>query len=106
LADRSEGSFALDSGPGRLLSAALNLWVERGYEAVGVQEICDAAQVTKPTLYHYFGSKAGLLRAIVELNGQRLAEFLPARSFDPSMYREHWSGYASAGFDTWRAIRV
>jgi len=67
-----------------ILSAALELWVDRGYEAVGVQQICTDAQVTKPTLYHYFGSKAGLLRAIVDLNDRRLAEFVPSQSFDPS----------------------
>ena len=37
---------------------------EKGYDAIGVQEIADAAGVTKPTLYHYFGSKYGLLQAV------------------------------------------
>ena len=37
-----------------------------GYEAVGVAEIVCQAGVTKPTLYHYFGSKEGLLIAIIE----------------------------------------
>jgi len=49
-----------------LLSAALKLFVARGYEAVGVQEIVEAAGVTKPTLYQYFGSKLGLLEALLE----------------------------------------
>jgi AcrR family transcriptional regulator len=31
-----------------------------------VQEICEAAGVTKPTLYHYFGNKRGLLEALVQ----------------------------------------
>ena len=31
---------------------------------VGTQEIVDAAGITKPTLYHYFGSKEGLLAAL------------------------------------------
>jgi TetR/AcrR family transcriptional regulator len=48
-----------------LLERALGLSAERGYDAVGVQEICDAAGVAKPTLYHYFGSKRGLLEALV-----------------------------------------
>jgi len=45
----------------RLAAEALRLFVERGYDAVGVQEIVEAAGVTKPTLYHHFGSKRGLL---------------------------------------------
>jgi TetR/AcrR family transcriptional regulator len=49
-----------------LLSCALRLFVARGYEGVCVQEIVEAAGVTKPTLYHYFGSKRGLLEALLE----------------------------------------
>lgn len=49
----------------RLLDLALDLFGQRGYEAVGVQEIVDAAGLTKPTLYHYFGSKKGLLDALI-----------------------------------------
>lgn len=49
----------------QLLNCALNLFAARGYAAVGVQEIVNAAGVTKPTLYHYFGSKHGLLEAIL-----------------------------------------
>lgn len=43
---------------------ALKLFASRGYHSVGVQEIVTTAQITKPTLYHYFGSKAGLLESI------------------------------------------
>jgi AcrR family transcriptional regulator len=49
-----------------LLEQALRLFAARGYDAVGVQEIVDAAGVTKPTLYHYFGSKRGLLDALLQ----------------------------------------
>ena len=38
-----------------ILQKALQLFYEKGYDAIGVQEIADAAGVTKPTLYHYFG---------------------------------------------------
>ncbi len=49
-----------------ILSCALRLFASRGYDAVGIQEIVDAASVTKPTLYHYFGSKQGLLDALLK----------------------------------------
>jgi AcrR family transcriptional regulator len=49
----------------RILSNALKLFAARGYDAVGTQEIVDAAGITKPTLYHYFGSKEGLLQALM-----------------------------------------
>src|SRR5215211_7966667 len=58
-----------------ILDRALGLFAARGYDAVGVQEIVEAAGVTKPTLYHYFGSKRGLLEALVaEHAGEFLAE--------------------------------
>ncbi len=56
-----------------LLNCALELFAARGYDAVGVQEIVDAAGVTKPTLYHYFGSKQGLLQVLLEEQTGRLA---------------------------------
>ena len=48
-----------------ILDCALNLFARRGYDAVGVQELVEAAGITKPTLYHYFGSKSGLLDALL-----------------------------------------
>jgi TetR/AcrR family transcriptional regulator len=63
----------------RLLDVALNLFSQRGYDAVGVQEIVEAAGVTKPTLYHYFDSKRGLLDALLKReSGQLLTKLLPA----------------------------
>jgi AcrR family transcriptional regulator len=49
-----------------ILDCALKLFTERGYDAVGVQEFVEAAGVTKPTLYHYFTNKRGLLNALLE----------------------------------------
>jgi TetR/AcrR family transcriptional regulator len=59
-----------------ILARALDLWSERGYDAVGVQEIVEAAGVTKPTLYHYFGSKRGLLDALIDERSAGLRDAL------------------------------
>jgi TetR/AcrR family transcriptional regulator len=56
----------------RLLHEALSLFAARGYDAVGVAEIVEAAGVTKPTLYHYFGSKLGVLSEMVGTHGSPL----------------------------------
>lgn len=48
-----------------ILDSALTLFCARGYDAVGVQEIVEAAGVTKPSLYHFFGSKNGLLETLI-----------------------------------------
>jgi AcrR family transcriptional regulator len=50
----------------RLLQAALKRFAECGYAGASVQEIVDAAGVTKPTLYYYFGNKAGLYHALID----------------------------------------
>ncbi len=48
-----------------LIQIACRLFADRGYDAVGVQELVKLAGVTKPTLYHYFGSKQGVLEAVL-----------------------------------------
>ncbi|MDE5898162.1 MAG: TetR/AcrR family transcriptional regulator, partial [Treponemataceae bacterium] len=53
----------------RLLHTAAALFSAQGYDAVGVQCIADAAGITKPTLYYYFGSKRGLLEALLSERG-------------------------------------
>jgi TetR/AcrR family transcriptional regulator len=55
----------------QLVAVATTLFASHGYEGVGVQQIVDAAKVTKPTLYHHFGSKLGLLEALL---GEGLSE--------------------------------
>lgn len=50
--------------PERLLAEATRLFAERGYDRTSVQEIVEAAGVTKGALYHYFGSKEDLLHEI------------------------------------------
>jgi AcrR family transcriptional regulator len=62
----------MDNNRERIEACALRLFAARGYEAVGVQEIVDEAGITKPTLYHYFGSKQGLLETILSENFQTL----------------------------------
>lgn len=49
----------------QLLQAALKSFAEHGYAATSVQQIVDAAQVSKPSLYYYFEDKAGLFQALV-----------------------------------------
>jgi AcrR family transcriptional regulator len=65
----------MDSRAG-LLHAALTLFSSRGYDGVGVQEVAAAAGVAKPTLYHFFGSKLGLLEAVFAESAARLDDSL------------------------------
>ncbi|MEU6861579.1 TetR/AcrR family transcriptional regulator [Glycomyces sp. NPDC046736] len=49
-----------------VLRCALDLFAEQGYANTSVQQIVDAAGVTKGAMYHYFTSKDDLLFAIHE----------------------------------------
>jgi AcrR family transcriptional regulator len=60
------GIIAAMDNRSAILECALNLFASRGYDAVGVQEIVETLDLSKPTLYHYFGNKQGLLQALLE----------------------------------------
>jgi AcrR family transcriptional regulator len=49
----------------RILDAANALLLERGYHGVGLASVASVAGVSRQTVYDQFGSKPGLLRAMV-----------------------------------------
>jgi len=55
-----------------ILDKALELFSAKGYEGVSVNELAEAAGITKPTLYYYFGSKEGMFEAVCQSNYTRL----------------------------------
>ena len=54
-----------DARPQELLSAALGLFVERGYAATRLEDVARRAGVSKGTLYLYFTNKEELFKAVV-----------------------------------------
>lgn len=50
----------------RLVATARRLFAERGYAAVGTEEIVQTAGLTRGALYHQFRDKADLFTAVVE----------------------------------------
>ena len=50
----------------RLIETASDLFLGKGYGAVGTAEICSGAGVNKGTFYHFFPSKSLLLIAAIE----------------------------------------
>src|SRR5580698_7538300 len=55
----------------RILSAALRLIARRGVRRLGMQEVSEAAGVSRGTLYRYFPSKDHLLAAMAVHDEQR-----------------------------------
>lgn len=50
---------------GYVLEAASNLFREHGYQGTTMEEIATVAEVSIGTIYTYFGSKGGILRALI-----------------------------------------
>lgn len=55
----------------RLLKAACELMLRRGYGAIGVAEICAHADVRKGSFYHFFPSKQALTLAAIDEHWDR-----------------------------------
>lgn len=72
--------------PERLMRVSVELFAEHGYAQTSVQQIVDAAGVTKGALYHYFTSKDDLLFDIYDrllsLQSEHLNEIVE-RGLDP-----------------------
>lgn len=58
----------------QLLDVALEHFAARGYYGTSMEELADAAGVTKPVLYQHFRSKRALYRELLEDVGGRLLE--------------------------------
>ena len=84
----------------RILSTALDLFAVRGYDATAVREICEAAGITKPTLYHFYGSKEGVLQALVTTGFQRFRQLVDAAMAEPGSFRARLKSVARAMFDS------
>ncbi len=61
---------------GRLVDSATELFVARGYNAVGVKEICEHAGVTKGSFYHFFSSKIDLALEAIEVRRDYFEQLL------------------------------
>jgi AcrR family transcriptional regulator len=51
----------------RVIAAARDLFVERGYPATSIEAVAEAADVAPATVYRLFGSKRELLKAIIDV---------------------------------------
>jgi AcrR family transcriptional regulator len=86
------GTSAAGSIPEKLMHTSVELFAEHGYAQTSVQQIVDAAGVTKGALYHYFKSKDDLLFDIYD----RIL----------SLQREHLDEIVARGEDPVRTIRL
>ena len=90
--------------PREILDAALRVFAERGYRTTRLEDVGEAAGVTKGTIYHYFANKEELLlraidhyheRAFGQLNGMLREATGPASARIAQLVRR-WFGAVTA----------
>ncbi len=88
-----------EARPEELVAAALDVFVERGYEATTLADVARRAGVTKGTIYLYFENKEALFKAVVRetivpviAQGEALAQSFTgsARDLLERLVREYW----------------
>lgn len=66
----------------RILEVAETLFIERGFEGVGMNDVAQALGTSRPTVYTYFTSTEDMLRALLDVRlpllWERLSPLLPA----------------------------
>jgi TetR/AcrR family transcriptional repressor of nem operon len=65
----------------RIISAAQELIYARSYNEVGVQAICDRAEVKKGSFYHFFPSKRDLALAVLDQSQTVMYETIINKAF-------------------------
>lgn len=86
----------------RLLREAMRLFLRDGYDSVATRQVCEAAGVTQPSLYHHFGSKEGLYFAAIAEWFSDLRDSMTRAIADGETFRDRllhlalifWSGEA------------
>lgn len=64
-----------EARPNEIMAAGLKAFSERGFAATRLEDVAEAAGVSKATIYLYFESKADLLKAILrDLMSPRMGE--------------------------------
>jgi AcrR family transcriptional regulator len=62
----------------QMLEVAGEVFAERGFHAASMDEIAERADISKPMLYAYFGSKEGLYSSYLHRTGEQLLAAMDA----------------------------
>ncbi|MEU0413508.1 TetR/AcrR family transcriptional regulator [Streptomyces griseorubiginosus] len=61
----------------QIMDAAEHLFGRHGYAGVSINQLCKASGLPVGSVYHHFGSKAGVLRAVLERGSAGILAGLP-----------------------------
>ena len=80
---RAQKRIALER---RLADAAMDLYIERGYRETLIEDITNAADVSRRTFFHYFKGKEDVLSSWFKHQGDDLRETFVARPRDEPVW--------------------
>jgi AcrR family transcriptional regulator len=72
----------------RILDSALSLFREEGYETITMQDIADASEISKGSLYLQFTNKEALIVALLERTFDKLERIIEFESATPGSAKE------------------
>lgn len=72
----------------QLLDVALSVFARAGYHGASMNDVADAAGVTKPVLYQHFESKRELYQALLDEVGARLLSAITSATSDTTDGRQ------------------
>jgi AcrR family transcriptional regulator len=84
-----------DERRARILDAAARVFADRGYEAASLDEIAEAAEISKPVIYDHFDSKKALHIELLELQAGEMLEFMTRRAIS----QDTTEGQLAAGLE-------
>ena len=80
----------------RLLAEAQRLFRERGYAATSLEQIAEAAEVTKGAIYGHFASKEDLLLSAIEAGRDTPPEYVTMLNDESRPLRERLADFSHA----------
>jgi len=100
-----------DRTRGRILSAALKEFAANGFAGARVDIIARRAAINKRMLYHYFGNKEGLFRAVLRRKIAERQAWAESQSGDPAESLPFWFAATCKDLDwvrllEWEALQV
>ncbi|MBB3047256.1 AcrR family transcriptional regulator [Litorivivens lipolytica] len=66
----------VDTGKKKLLRAAITCFVSKGVQSTTIEDVANAANVTRRTVYRYYAGKSELIAAVIDLERKRLFDQL------------------------------
>ncbi|MFZ9697400.1 MAG: TetR/AcrR family transcriptional regulator, partial [Ilumatobacteraceae bacterium] len=72
----------------QLLGVALKVFAHKGFHNSSMNDVADAAGVTKPVLYQHFDSKRALFVAALEAVGEKMIDAIRAATHEAASGRD------------------